>query len=475
MITLPDIMKSLNASMSLITWVIMSYMLALTVLVPSIGRIADMVGRKKLYVAGFAIFTVGSMLCGLSNSGMELLIFRLIQAVGGSLMIANSTAIVTDAFPRNELGMALGINSMVISVASVIGPILGGFLAGFGWRMIFYINVPIGVIGTLWAWLQLKELVSIPQGQKFDYVGTTLFTMGMLLFLIALSFGGFMGWSNPYIILLFVLSVVLLAWFVYVEGKIDQPMLDLRLFKTRILAFAYTSTMLNGIARGAVTFLLIFYLQGVKAMDPLKAGIFLAPFALSMMVTSPISGWLSDRLGARTLSSVGLLISAVGLLGLSMISVNTSLTELVIWMLIMGFGSGMFASPNTSEIMRSVPPDKRGIASGTRTMMNNAGQVISIALSMGIISSGISSQAMQALFVGAQVGSQGLAVGQFMSGLREAFFISMIFSLIAAFMSYLRGPAPKWGEEEMVSMADEENSNSSDSGRGTLKSVPQSK
>lgn len=459
MITLPDIMKSLNTSMSLITWIIMGYMLALTVLVPSIGRIADMYGRKKLYVSGFAIFTVGSLLCGLSTSGVELLIFRLVQAIGGSLMIANSTAIVTDAFAKNELGMALGINSMVVSVASVIGPILGGFLAGFGWRMIFYINVPIGIIGTLWAWFQLKELHIAPKGQRFDYAGTMLFTMGMLLFLIALSFGGFMGWSSPYIILLFVFSIILLGLFIYVENRTDQPMLDLRLFKTRILAFAFTSTMLNGIARGAVTFLLIFYLQGVKAMDPLKAGIFLAPFALSMMVTAPISGWLSDRFGARMLSSLGLLISAIGLMGLSTISVNSNLTGLVMWMLIMGFGSGMFASPNTSEIMRSVPEDKRGIASGTRTMMNNAGQVVSIALSMGIISSGISAQAMQALFVGTQVGSQGLAVGSFIRGLREAFFIAMIFSLLAAFMSYLRGPAPRWDEEEKQMVAEEANTN----------------
>ncbi|MGF7399803.1 MFS transporter [Thermoanaerobacterium thermosaccharolyticum] len=275
LISLPDIMKGLNTSMGIIMWIVMGYMLSLTILVPAIGRIADMFGRKKLYVSGFAIFTLGSLLCGLSNTGLQLLIYRIVQSVGGSLMVANSTAIVADAFPKNELGKALGINSMVVSIASVIGPILGGFLASLGWRYIFYINVPFGIIGTLWALIQLKELDKIPQDQKFDLKGTLLFTIGLLLFLIALSFGGFVGWNNKSIIMLFIISIIMMFAFIYVENNVDQPMLDLRLFKTRILAFAYGSTLLNGIARGAVTFLLIFYLQGIKAMDPLKAGIFL--------------------------------------------------------------------------------------------------------------------------------------------------------------------------------------------------------
>lgn len=444
LIALPDIMKGLNANMAIIMWVVMSYMLALTILVPTIGRIADMIGRKKLYVSGFAIFTLSSLLCGISNSGLQLLMFRLIQAVGGSLMVANSTAIVTDAFPKKELGKAMGINSMVISIANVIGPILGGFLLKFGWRSVFYINVPFGVIGTLWAWMQLKELDILPKHQKFDFSGTVVFTIGMLLFLIALSFGGFAGWFNPYIITMFVVSIVLLVLFAYIENKKEQPMLDLNLFKNRILAFAYASNLLNGIARGAVTFLLIFYFQGIKAIDPIMAGILLAPFALAMMVVSPVSGWLSDKYGARELSTIGLLISAVGLIGFMKIKATTSMIELIIWMVIMGFGSGMFFSPNTSAIMSNVPVEKRGIAAGTRTMMNNAGTVISIALAMGVISSSITPEALQALFVGTQVGSKGIAIAQFIKGLRLTFSISFVFSLLAAFISYLRGPEPKW-------------------------------
>jgi len=446
-VALPVIMKELHASMNIITWTIMGYMLIMTILVPSIGRMGDMYGRKKLYVSGFAVFTLASLLCGLSQSGIQLLIFRLVQAVGGALMVANSTAIVADAFPKEELGKALGLNIMVISIAFIIGPILGGFLMSFGWRSIFYINIPIGIIGTLWSATQLKEINKTAIKQTFDLKGTLTFSIGVLILLIALSLGAFMGWTNLYVLLLFLISITLLVVFVRIENNTVQPMLDLRLFKTRVIAFAYISNFLNGLARGAVTFLLIFYFQGIKGMDPLVAGLLLSPFAISMMIVSPFSGGLSDRYGARVLSSVGLLITAVGLGGLMMIKATTSITELILWMLIMGFGSGMFFSPNTSAIMGSVPADKRGIAAGVNTMMNNAGTVLSIALSMAIISSSISPDAMQALFLGTQVGSNGIAINEFVSGLRMAITISFAFSLIAAIMSYLRGPKPNWETE----------------------------
>lgn len=354
-------------------------------------------------------------------------------------MVANSMAIVADAFPKKELGKALGINAMVISIASVIGPILGGFLTTIGWRSIFYINIPIGIVGTVWAWLQIKEINLLPKAQKFDWKGTAVFTVGMLLLLLTLTFGSFIGLLNGYILMMFAVSIILLVWFVIIENKTDQPMLDIRLFKTRILAFAYGSNLLNGIARGAVTFLLIFYFQGLKGFDPLKAGIMLSPFALSMLIVAPISGWLSDKYGARILSSVGLLISAVGLIGFMRIGLNTSFWELVIWMLIMGAGSGMFFSPNSSCIMGAVPVEKRGIAAGTRTMMNNTGTVLSIALAMAVISTSITPDALMRLFVGTQVGSQGINATHFISGLRMAFTFSFIFSLIGAFISYLRG------------------------------------
>ena len=447
-IALPAILKGLHANMEIIMWTIMSYMLILTILVPAIGRVADMIGRKSLYVGGFAIFTLGSLLCGSAATGLELLLFRVVQAIGGSLLLANSTAIVTDAFPRQELGRALGINGMIINIAAITGPVLGGFLVHFGWRYIFYVNVPIGIAGTIWAWLQLRELDALPEDQRFDWPGTVLFSFGMLALLMALTFGGFAGWFNGLILGLFGLAVVLLGLFGYIENRSAQPMLDMRLFKTRILAFAFGSNLLNGIARGAVSFLLIFYFQGIKGLDPLAAGILLAPFALAMMVTSPISGWLSDKYGSRELSSIGLLVSAVGLMGLMGITQHSSISGLIVWMLVMGAGSGMFFSPNTSAVMGAVPVEKRGIAAGTRTMMNNAGLVISMAISMAIISSSISADALQRLFVGTQVGSRGIAVTNFISGLRLAFTISFGFSILAAVISYLRGPQVVWQTEQ---------------------------
>jgi EmrB/QacA subfamily drug resistance transporter len=439
LIALPSIMKDLNASMGTIIWVMMIYMLIITIFVPSIGRAADMFGKKKLYVSGFVVFTIGSILCGISQTGAQLLFFRVIQGIGGALLVANSSPIVADAFPQNELGNAMGINTMVISVASVIGPILGGVLMGLSWRFIFYINVPIGIAGTIWAGIQLKEVSTPRKKQTFDWGGTLVFTIGMTTLLLGLTLGGFEGWNASAIALL-AAALLLLLLFVYIESKVKQPMLDLDLFKKRVLCFAFISVLLNGIARGALSFLLTFYFQGIKAMDPIMSGALLAPFALGMMIVAPFSGKLSDKKGSRGLSTAGLLVSAVGLLGLVRISADSSIVEMCVWMFICGFGSGMFFSPNTSAIMGAVAPDRRGIAAGIRTMMNNAGSVISIAFSMAIISSSIDPKAMQALFAGTQVGSQGIVINQFIFGLRLAFAISCVISIIAAIMSYMRGP-----------------------------------
>ncbi|HEY5501662.1 MAG TPA: MFS transporter [Candidatus Humimicrobiaceae bacterium] len=449
-IALPEIMKDLKTSMALIMWIVMIYMFVLTIFVPLVGRLADMIGRKKLYVSGFIVFMLGSLLCGLSRSGWQLLSFRFVQSVGGVLLESSSVPIVADAFPKRELGKALGINGMIISVAFVIGPILGGAIMPIGWRFIFFINIPIGIIGTIWAWIQLKELNILPKHQKFDFKGTILFSVGILAFLLALTFGGSIGWLSIITIILFALAVLLITLFIFVENKVDHPMLDLRLFKSRLLAFAYISNLLNGMARGSVTFLLVFYFQGIKGLDPIVSGMLLAPFAAAMMIMSPISGWLSDRFGSRQLSSIGLLISAIGLLGMVRIKAATTILELIIWMIVMGIGTGMFFAPNTNSIMSAVPVERRGIAAGVRIMMQNAGNIISIGLALAILSSSISQEAIQALFVGTQVGSHGIAVSEFVSGLRIAFAISFVFSLIAAIISYLRGGKPEWQNDAVA-------------------------
>lgn len=439
LIALPDIASGLNASLNILIWVLMSYMLATTVLVPSIGRVADMIGRKKLFIWGVGIFTVASFLAGASQNGTELLLSRLVQSIGGSLIIANSIAIVTDAFPKNQLGMALGINGMLIAVGAAIGPVVGGLLTvAEGWRWIFYMNVPLGILVFILAVLWLKDVSKMPRGQKFDFLGAATFTSGMFFLLYGLTEGAIESWSSPVVIGSFILSAVLIPLFIFIESRVKQPMLDLKLFRTRARSFAYLSNFLNGIMRGALIFLMIFYLLGIKGMNPFQASVYLIPFAVAMMIASPISGRLADKYGSRFLRSLGLFIAGLGFLGLAIfVRVDMTIAEIILWGAIVGLGSGIFNSPNTKAIMADVSPERRGIAAGTRTMMNNAGSVISIALAFVIISSGLTQQAINSLFVGEQVGGKGIDIGIFMSDLRIAFFVSFAIGIIAAIIAYL--------------------------------------
>jgi EmrB/QacA subfamily drug resistance transporter len=439
-IALPTIARDLRSPLETVMWTMMIYMLSLAILVPSIGRFADIIGRKKLYVSGFALFTISSLFCGLVHTGGQLVLARFIQSVGGSLMMANSSAIVTDAFPKHELGRSLGINGMVISVGATLGPILGGALTAINWRLVFFINVPLGIIGTIWAILQLREIVKLPEGQRMDWLGTSLFTAGMTLLLLALTFGVMDGLASPLFLGGLSGGLLLLACFIYVESRVQQPMLDLSLFRQRLLAAAYSCNFLNGVARGVVTFMMVFFFQVIWGIDPLKAGILMTPFALAQMVVAPISGWLSDRYGSRELAAIGLACAAVGLSGLARLHTDTSLAELIAWMVVMGAGSGFFMSPNNNAIMGAVAPERRGIASGARTMMNNSGTVISLALGVAMIGTSMSTKTLQNLLIGIQVGSQGVAVSQFLDGLHRTFWLSFTISLIAVVAALLRGP-----------------------------------
>lgn len=440
-VALPYVMKDLNTNMTISMWTIMSYMLIITIFVPVIGRLADMIGRKKLFVSGFIVFTLGSILCALSMTGIQLLLFRIVQSIGGALLLANSIPIVTDAFPKNELGKALGINTMIVSVGAVIGSILGGALLVFGWRSTFYINIPIGIIGTIWSYLKLREVDFLPKNQKFDWRGTFLFSVGMLIFLISLSLVSYTGWNITIFSLLFI-SFVIMFIFVLIENRTEFPMLDMNLLKTKLLAFAYCSNFLSSVARGSVTYLLVFYFQGVKGYSPILSGLLLSPFALSILIVSPFTGHLSDKYGSKTLSSVGLFVSSVGLLLLMRLSVDTSITELCIYLIIIGIGAGIFIAPNTNCIMGAVPIYKRGVAGGLRTMMINSGTVISIALSLAVLANTVSADTMQALLEGAHVNSDTLGTNQLLSGLRICFLISCLISLFAAFISSRRDDTP---------------------------------
>ena len=379
-IALPDILTHLQADFMTIMWVLLGYLLITTAVVPVVGRLADMYGRKNLYNAGFAIFTLGSLLCGLSQSrfhGWDLVGYRLIQGVGGALLFTNSAAIVTDAFRHGRIGLGLGVNQIAAAAGFLVGPVVGGLLTAISWQWVFLVNVPLGIAGTVWGILRLREPVSLPAKQSFDWIGSLTFVFGLGSLLLAVSLAAFPLMSISYVYILFACAIVGLVTFYAVERRIAQPMMDFKLFMDRLFAYASAARFLNSLARGAVLFILIFFLQGPYGLDPLSAGIMMAPFGAAFMLVGPVSGYLSDKHVSRELATAGLLVSAIGLLGLATVVSATSYWWLALYMILMGGGSGLFASPNTNAIMSSVPPEKRGMASGINVMLMNTGSMLS--------------------------------------------------------------------------------------------------
>ena len=442
LIALPDILVKLQASFLTLMWVLLGYLLITTALVPVVGRLADMFGRKTLYNAGFAVFTLGSLIAGFSQPqfhGFDLVGARVVQGIGGALLITNSTAIVTDAFRGGRVGLGLGVNQIAGAAGFLLGPVVGGLLTTISWQWVFLINVPLGLFGTYWGMRRLREPVALPAHQQFDFLGSLTFTFGLGALLMALSLIAFpvVGWNV--IDVLFVIGVVGLIAFVVVELRNPYPMVDLRLFGNRLFAFANLSNLLNGIARGAVLFLLIFFLQGPYGQNPLMAGIMMAPFGAAFMLIGPLSGYLSDHHGARGLGTAGLLISALGLFGMSTITNLTPFWQIAVWMAVMGGGSGFFNSPNTNVIMTSVRSDQRGVAAGVRTMLANTGQMLSISIAFPLVLSRIPPDVMMKIFVyGGGMGNNASALAAFLGGLHTALLISGAISVVAAIASALQ-------------------------------------
>jgi EmrB/QacA subfamily drug resistance transporter len=441
-IALPTIMADLQADFITIMWVLLSYMLIIAALVPVIGRLADMLGRKNLYNLGFIVFIVGSLLCGLSLPqfhGWDLVGYRMVQGVGGALLITNSAVIVTDAFRKGRVGFGLGVNGIAFSAGFLLGPVVGGILTSISWRLVFLINVPIGIIGTIWGILQLREPVTLPTGQHFDWKGSLTFTLGLATLLLAVSLYAFPMTSKGVVYALFVVAAVSLALFFVAERRAPEPMLNLRLFENRSFAYASAANGINGLARGAVLFVLTFFLQGPYGYDPLKAGIFLAPFGAAFLVVGPISGHLSDRYGARYLATAGLLVSTVGLLGLCTVVSTTPYWVLAVWMALMGGGSGLFASPNMNAIMSSVKSSERGIASGIRSMLMNTGQMLSIAIAFPLVLSQLPEDVLYHVFLyGGGLGGTPQVLASFEFGMHEAFLVSAAVTVFAAIISFRR-------------------------------------
>lgn len=433
-------MAQLHAGFMTIMWVMLGFLLITTAFVPVVGRLADMFGRKRLYNAGFAVFTLGSLLSGLSDPsfhGWDLVAYRMIMGLGAALLFTNSAAIVTDAFRKGRVGLGLGVNTIAFSAGFLIGPVIGGVLTAIDWRWVFLINVPLGAAGTVWGILRLREPVALPAHQSFDWPGSISFTLGLGSLLLAASLVAFPLIDQSYIYGLFAAGLLGMAFFLHWERKAPQPMMDFGLFQGRLFACASAANAINGLARGAVLFVLIFFLQGPYGLDPLQAGIMMAPFGAAFMLIGPISGYLSDRYGSRELATAGLLISGLGLLGLGSVSSSTSYGLLSLYQALMGGGSGLFASPNSNAIMSSVLPEKRGMAAGINSMLMNTGQMLSIAIVFPLVLSRIPEDVMFRVFLYGG-GMSGAPLAAFYSGMHQAFMASFAVTLLAAAISSLR-------------------------------------
>ncbi len=391
-------------------WMLLGYMVVTATLLVTFGRISDMFGRVRMYNLGFAIFTVGSILLwltpGTGNTGaLELILFRLVQGVGAGFLFANSAAILTDAFPEKQRGLALGINQIAAILGSVIGLILGGILSYFSWRLVFLVSVPVGLVGTVWAYLMLREVATIRAHQKIDWPGNITFAIGATILLLGITYGiepyggSPVGWGNPLVIGALSSGVILLGLFIWIELHTKDPMFRLELFKRRMFAAGNASSFLASIARGGLQFMLIIWLQGIWLplhgysydVTPLWAGIYLLPLLIGFVVMGPLSGWLSDRFGARIFSTTGMLIQAVGFFLLTFLPANFNYTWFALILFMLGIGQGMFSSPNTSSVMSSVPANQRGVASGMRATFQNSGSLVSIGVFFSIITAGLAS------------------------------------------------------------------------------------
>ena len=450
LISLPTIGRELpGTNATILLWILIGYSLLTAAVVVNFGRLSDMFGRVRLYVLGFAVFTVGSLLCGLSGTGLELVAFRLVQAVGAGFLFANSAAIITDAFPPNERGRALGVNQVSIVVGSISGLVLGGLITStIGWRWIFFVNVPIGIVATIRARADLKEIAKPETRPVIDWVGNVLFAGGLSAVLLGITLGALGQVSMAVGLATVVAGFVVLGLFILAEYRERHPMLDLKLFRIRQFAASGVAMFLNALARGAFAFVLVFYLQGPpRYLSPFTAGLFLIPTSAALATLGPISGWLSDRYGPRDFLVAGLIVSAAGFLWLANIGPDDSFVQLAPALVLVGGGMGLFASPNRAAMMTAVPPERRGIASAIGSTLLNTGSTISLGITLFVMSSVLPLSAIQQIFLGTANASMPFTEGAgFLTAIHLIFLVSAAFCLVALVPAVLRGtshvPAP---------------------------------
>jgi MFS family permease len=423
-IALPAIFRGIDlnplvpANTSYLLWMLLGFMVVMAVLVVSLGRVGDMFGRVRMYNLGFLVFTVGSILLSVtwmtgSSAALWLIVMRIVQSIGAACLFANSSAILTDAFPAEERGLALGINMVAAIAGSFIGLVLGGVLAPVAWRLIFLVSVPFGILGTVWAYHMLEER-GVRKRARIDWLGNLTFAVGLIALLVGITYGILpygghtMGWTAPGVIAAIAGGLVILVAFVVIEARVAEPMFRLPLFRIRAFSGGSVATFLSSLARGGLMFMLILWLQGIWLPEhgysfsdtPLWAGIAMLPLSVGFLVAGPMSGRLADHYGARPFTLGGMVLSAIGLLALCVLPVDFSYWTFGLVIFVIGFAMGLFAAPNQTGIMNSLPPDQRGAGAGmTATFMGSA-SVLSIGIFFSLIIAGLSSKLPQALLHG---------------------------------------------------------------------------
>lgn len=438
-VALPAIERDLDAELSTVQWVINAYALTFGVLIVTGGRLADMLGRRRTFVAGAAVFAAFSALGGAAQGVVWLLACRALMGIGGALMWPAILGMTYAVTPRSRAGLAGGIILGAAGLGNAVGPLLGGALTdALSWRWIFFVNLPIGAFGALWTMTSLREIGRLSKEKALDLWGVGLFVSGIVLILLALTrvIAGDRGVLVP---TLFVAGLAVLVAFVLVERRQVSPMMDFALFRVRVFTFGNASLFINALARGALMFMLTFAFQGVLGASPLQAGVMLLPLSVTILLTGPLSGSLSDRYGSRWLSSGGLMVSAIALYLLAVVPLTGPYLPLALGLILSGLGNGMFNSPNTSAVMGSVPSERRGVAASMRSLVFNGGQLFSIALAFTIVSTTMGASHLSSFMAGANVGVSGAAVTGFQVGLRHAFYLSAALSVVAAVLSYMRG------------------------------------
>lgn len=441
-VALPVVSGHFKATPSQANWILLSYMLVNTVLILAFGRVADLFGRRRMYIFGLFVFTTSSLLCVLAPNVESLIGLRVAQGVGAAAIISNTSALLTDAFPPRMLSMGLGLNVTVASAGQIAGPVIGGALVtAFGWRAVFLLNVPSGALGLVWAGLTLRKVRQNANPESFDFPGAILSFIMISGLVIALSSGGTRGWGSNLVVTTGCLSLAAFISFLVVQKNRKHPLVDLALFQERERAMAYASAFIMAIARYAVMLLCSLFFQSVQGMTPFDAGLRVTPMAVGIMITAPIAGRLARDLSSRVLSTSGITITAGGLLVLFLnLTITVPYPYMCVGLLLVGIGTGMFNTPNTSAIMASVAPERRGIANGLRSTLQNSGFLISTALALAIVTTPLSDTQKAAVYAGAFAGIPIGEAGQLLTGYRSAFFALFLVAIVAGVVSAMRGP-----------------------------------